>query len=36
LTVLSERGHGTQITLDIPKEHHHASGPSAIDSAAAR
>jgi PAS domain S-box-containing protein len=36
LTVLSERGRGTQITLDIPKEHHHASGPSAIDPAAAR
>jgi PAS domain S-box-containing protein len=36
LTVRSERGHGTRITLDIPKEHHHASGPSAIDSAAAR
>jgi len=36
LTVLSERGHGTQITLDIPKEHHHASGPSAINSADAR
>jgi len=36
LTILSERGHGTQIILDIPKEHDHASGPSAIDPAAAR
>ncbi len=36
LTVLSERGRGTQIILDIPKEHHHASRPSAIDPAAAR
>lgn len=36
LTVRSERGRGTQIILDIPKEHHHASGPSAIDPAAAR
>ncbi|MEO5630879.1 MAG: ATP-binding protein [Nitrospiraceae bacterium] len=24
LTVLSERGRGTQIILDIPKEHEHA------------
>lgn len=36
LTVRSERGRGTQIILDIPKEHHHASGPSALDPAAAR
>jgi PAS domain S-box-containing protein len=36
LTVRSERGRGTQIILDIPKDHHHASGPSAIDPAAAR
>lgn len=36
LTVLSESGRGTQIILDIPKEHNHASRPSAIDPAAAR
>lgn len=36
LTVLSERGRGTQIILDIPKEHDHASRPSTIDPTAAR
>lgn len=36
LKVLSERGRGTQIILDIPKVHNHASEPSAIDPAAAR